>query len=114
MSFTEICTLSFLVHLHCFLNLMLYFTVGRPTKFDRVVKREVCQISTRGTRVYSVLDGEASESSTNYLLAISEKVIFNIFITKFTQRKFLKTQSNIQLQFECVKLNVERLFSNGL
>lgn len=48
--------------------------MGRPTKFDRVVKREVCQISTRGTRVYSVLDGEASESSTNYLLAISEKI----------------------------------------
>lgn len=64
--------------------------MGRPTKFDRVVKREVCQISTRGTRVYSVLDGEASESSTNYLLAISEKVIYFTCIIDLYQ-KVLKT-----------------------
>ncbi|XP_068210274.1 DNA mismatch repair protein Msh6 isoform X2 [Palaemon carinicauda] len=48
-------------------------TLSRPTKFDRVVRREICQISTKGTRVYSVLDGESSESSTSYLLALSER-----------------------------------------
>ncbi|XP_066983199.1 DNA mismatch repair protein Msh6 isoform X2 [Macrobrachium rosenbergii] len=48
-------------------------SMTKPTKFDRVVKREVCQISTKGTRVYSVLDGEPSESSTSYLLALVEK-----------------------------------------
>ncbi|XP_064101836.1 DNA mismatch repair protein Msh6-like [Macrobrachium nipponense] len=48
-------------------------SMTKPTKFDRVVKREVCQISTKGTRVYSVLDGEASESSTSYLLALAER-----------------------------------------
>lgn len=75
--FSYTCTASYLVILqYTTPNLIQHFSVGRPTKFDRVVKREVCQISTRGTRVYSVLDGEASESSTNYLLAISEKVIF--------------------------------------
>lgn len=49
--------------------------MNRPTKFDRVVRREVCQVSSKGTRVYSVLDGEASEASSSYLLAIAEKAV---------------------------------------
>lgn len=48
--------------------------LSRPTKFDRVVRREVCQVSSRGTRVYSFLDGEAAETSTSYLLALTERV----------------------------------------
>ncbi|KAK7074527.1 DNA mismatch repair protein msh6 [Halocaridina rubra] len=49
--------------------------LNRPTKFDRVVRREVCQVTTKATRVYSVLDGEASDSSTVYLLALTERPI---------------------------------------
>lgn len=45
----------------------------RPTKFDRVVKREVCRIITRGTQTYSVLDGAPSETQSKYLLSIKEK-----------------------------------------
>ncbi|XP_010728752.3 DNA mismatch repair protein Msh6 isoform X1 [Larimichthys crocea] len=47
--------------------------MAKPTKFDRVVKREVCRIITRGTQTYSVLDGAPSESQSKFLLSIKEK-----------------------------------------
>ncbi|KAM6922733.1 DNA mismatch repair protein Msh6 [Lycodopsis pacificus] len=48
-------------------------TMARPTKFDRVVRREVCRIITRGTQTYSVLDGAPSESQSKFLLSLKEK-----------------------------------------
>ncbi|XP_076831601.1 DNA mismatch repair protein Msh6 [Brachyhypopomus gauderio] len=48
-------------------------TMLRPTKYDRVVRREVCRIITRGTQTYSVLDGAPSESQSRYLLSVKEK-----------------------------------------
>ncbi|XP_034008066.1 DNA mismatch repair protein Msh6 [Trematomus bernacchii] len=47
--------------------------MARPTKFDRVVNREVCRIITRGTQTYSVLDGAPSESQSKFLLSLKEK-----------------------------------------
>ncbi|KAK1905050.1 DNA mismatch repair protein Msh6 [Dissostichus eleginoides] len=47
--------------------------MARPTKFDRVVSREVCRIITRGTQTYSVLDGAPSESQSKFLLSLKEK-----------------------------------------
>lgn len=47
--------------------------MSRPTKFDKVVKREICQISTRGTRVYTPLDVEPSTPNSNYLLSLVER-----------------------------------------
>ncbi|XP_076033999.1 DNA mismatch repair protein Msh6 isoform X2 [Oratosquilla oratoria] len=49
--------------------------IPRPTKFDKVVKREVCQLTTKGTRTYSVQDGDPTEDACNYLFAITEKVL---------------------------------------
>ncbi|KAL6487650.1 hypothetical protein MHYP_G00042760, partial [Metynnis hypsauchen] len=48
-------------------------TMARPTKFDRVVRREVCRVITRGTQTYSVLDGAPSEAQSKYLLSVKEK-----------------------------------------
>ncbi|MFT7806013.1 DNA mismatch repair protein Msh6 [Arapaima gigas] len=48
-------------------------TMARPTKFDRVVRREVCRVITRGTQTYSVLDGAPSETQSKYLLSVKEK-----------------------------------------
>lgn len=48
-------------------------TMARPTKFDRVVRREVCRVITRGTQTYSVLDGAPSEVQCKYLLSVKEK-----------------------------------------
>lgn len=47
--------------------------MGKPSKFDKVVKREICQISTKGTRVYTAQDVEASTPTSTYLLSIVEK-----------------------------------------
>lgn len=48
--------------------------MGKTTKFDRVVNREICQITSRGTRTFGILDGETKEAESNFLLAIAEKV----------------------------------------
>ncbi|XP_042560153.1 DNA mismatch repair protein Msh6-like [Clupea harengus] len=48
-------------------------SMARPTKFDRVVRREVCRVITRGTQTYSVLDGDPSESHSKYLLSVKER-----------------------------------------
>ncbi|RUS83473.1 hypothetical protein EGW08_008789 [Elysia chlorotica] len=42
-------------------------------KFDKVVKREVCQISTQGTRTYSHMDGDIGDHTSKYILAFCEK-----------------------------------------
>ncbi|XP_050687957.1 DNA mismatch repair protein Msh6-like isoform X2 [Eriocheir sinensis] len=47
--------------------------IARPTKFDRVVRREVCQKSSRGTMVYGIVDGDEREAATAHLLALAER-----------------------------------------
>ncbi|XP_072436706.1 DNA mismatch repair protein Msh6 [Chiloscyllium punctatum] len=47
-------------------------SLHHPTKFDRVVRREVCRVITKGTQTYSVLDGSAAESCSKYLLCFKE------------------------------------------
>ncbi|XP_071996415.1 DNA mismatch repair protein Msh6 [Engystomops pustulosus] len=49
-------------------------SMSHPTKFDKVVRREICRIITKGTQTYSVLDGSPSESHSKYLLTLKEKV----------------------------------------
>ncbi|XP_015283165.1 PREDICTED: DNA mismatch repair protein Msh6 isoform X1 [Gekko japonicus] len=46
-----------------------------PTKFDRVVRREICRIITKGTQTYSILEGDFSEDQNKYLLCVKEKVV---------------------------------------
>jgi len=45
---------------------------GKATKFDKVVAREICQLTTRGTRVNNFLDSDNFEGDPKYLLAIYE------------------------------------------
>lgn len=47
--------------------------MSKPTRYDKVVKREICQISTKGTRRYGFLDAQSNESNPAYLLAVTEK-----------------------------------------
>ncbi|XP_041361068.1 DNA mismatch repair protein Msh6-like [Gigantopelta aegis] len=47
--------------------------LSRPTKFDKVVRREVCRVTSKGTKTYRHADGDCSTNETNYLLAIAEK-----------------------------------------
>ncbi|XP_038669646.1 DNA mismatch repair protein Msh6 [Scyliorhinus canicula] len=48
-------------------------SLPHPTKYDRVVRREVCRIITKGTQTYSVLNGSSLESCNKYLLCVKEK-----------------------------------------
>ncbi|XP_073972274.1 DNA mismatch repair protein Msh6 isoform X2 [Rhodnius prolixus] len=45
----------------------------KATKFDKVVRREICQVTTKGTRIFTVAEGDAEDASSKYLLAIVEK-----------------------------------------
>ncbi|XP_043480249.1 probable DNA mismatch repair protein Msh6 [Leptopilina heterotoma] len=47
--------------------------MSKATKYDKVVNREICQISSKGTRVYTAQDGEITVPSSKYLLALTEK-----------------------------------------
>ena len=44
--------------------------MNRPTKFDKVVKREICAITTKATRRFGYMDKEASDDNAAYLLAV--------------------------------------------
>ncbi|XP_064652331.1 DNA mismatch repair protein Msh6-like [Lineus longissimus] len=43
------------------------------TKFDKVVRREICRITTKGTKTYSFIDGNPSDNQNAYLLSVVEK-----------------------------------------
>ncbi|XP_074105198.1 DNA mismatch repair protein Msh6-like [Cotesia typhae] len=46
---------------------------SRATKFDKIMRRELCQVVTRGTRVPTVLDIENFSSHSNYLMMLVEE-----------------------------------------
>ena len=45
----------------------------KPSKIDKVVAREVCQVMTKGTRINNFLDRDNYEGEPSYLLAILER-----------------------------------------
>lgn len=47
--------------------------LGNPTKFDKVVKREICRITSRGTRTNNFLDGDLCDAESSYFLVLTEK-----------------------------------------
>jgi hypothetical protein len=57
-----------------YIYIYFFFPEGKVTKFDKVVKREICQITTKGTRIFTVIDGDASSAENHYLFALTEKV----------------------------------------
>uniref|UniRef100_A0A914HRU2 DNA mismatch repair protein n=1 Tax=Globodera rostochiensis TaxID=31243 RepID=A0A914HRU2_GLORO len=50
--------------------------VSMSQEREKVVRREICRVTTRGTKTYGVQDGTDStvDSSPNYLMALAEKV----------------------------------------
>lgn len=46
----------------------------RTTKFNKVVRREVCQVVNKGTQVYGQLVEISNEYQPKYMLAVVEKV----------------------------------------
>lgn len=47
---------------------------GKGTKFDKVVRREICQISVKGTCLYGAQMQEARQDAPCYMLALAERV----------------------------------------
>ncbi|NXO76777.1 MSH6 protein, partial [Sitta europaea] len=48
-------------------------SAGPSSRFDKVVRREVCRIITKGTQTYSVMDCDPSENHSKFLLCVKEK-----------------------------------------
>jgi len=38
------------------------------------VRREICRITSKGTRTFGIIDGETNDAENSFLIAISEKV----------------------------------------
>ncbi len=45
----------------------------KGTKQDKTVKREICRITTPGTKTFNILDSEVSNTFSQYLYSIIEK-----------------------------------------
>lgn len=54
----------------------------RPTKFDKVVKREICQVVNRGTQVFGQQVEITNEHQPNYMTAVIEKVSLKSIISR--------------------------------
>ncbi|NWI79180.1 MSH6 protein, partial [Dryoscopus gambensis] len=48
-------------------------SAGHSTRSDKVVRREICRIITKGTQTYSVMDCDPSENHSKFLLSVKEK-----------------------------------------
>ncbi len=48
----------------------------KGTKQDKTVRREICRITTPGTKTFNILDSEVSNTFSQYLYSIIEKVLF--------------------------------------
>lgn len=46
----------------------------KTTKFDKVVCREICQVTNRGTQVFGQQVPLTNSHQANYMLAVTEKV----------------------------------------
>lgn len=49
----------------------------KKTREDKTVRREICRITTPGTKTFNLLDGEISNAFSQYLFSVIEKVILN-------------------------------------
>lgn len=54
--------------------------MSKPTKFDKVVNREVCQVVNKGTQVFGQQIRISNEFESHFMLAIAEQV------SNYTQR----------------------------
>ncbi|NXV10313.1 MSH6 protein, partial [Cettia cetti] len=48
-------------------------SVGNSARCDKVMRREICRIITKGTQTYSVMDCDPSENHSKFLLCVKEK-----------------------------------------
>ncbi|KAH9374422.1 hypothetical protein HPB48_014060 [Haemaphysalis longicornis] len=49
--------------------------MSRPSKFERVVRREICRITSRATRTFGAQDGQLCDPEPSFLLAIVHREV---------------------------------------
>jgi hypothetical protein len=55
---------------------LLFIQPGQKnTKFDKTMRREICRITTPGTKTPNILDNEFASTTHNYLFSVIEKVL---------------------------------------
>lgn len=60
-----------------------FLETGRKSKFDKTVRREICQITTPGTKTFNTLDNDNVFRESLYLLSIVEIVcLFKLNLKK--------------------------------
>lgn len=52
--------------------------VGKITKFDKVLKQEIFQVTSKGARVFMVQDGEPVEAGSVFLMTLIGKVTLDV------------------------------------
>jgi DNA mismatch repair protein MSH6 len=55
----------------------------RGQKLDKTVRREICKITTPGTKTFNVLDGQVSNAFSHYLFSFVEKVRLSFHVIIF-------------------------------
>lgn len=50
-------------------------TMGKCTKFDKVVRREACQVTSNATVIYTAQLPEGTREDRCYMLALSQRVM---------------------------------------
>lgn len=60
-------------------------TTRKAGKYDKVVRREICQVTTKASCVYGAQLTEAKQALPCYMLAIAEKVrVYNMIVNNNT------------------------------
>jgi DNA mismatch repair protein MSH6 len=67
--YTYLIKSNFRYSTYCF-----HLETGRKNKFDKTVRREICQITTPGTKTFNTLDNDNVFRESLYLLCVVEVV----------------------------------------
>jgi DNA mismatch repair protein MSH6 len=78
------------------LSHLFFLEPGRKNKFDKTVRREICQITTPGTKTFNTLDNDNVFRESLYLLSIVEivclfKISILLFFSYFSQLMIIKS-----------------------
>jgi hypothetical protein len=79
-------------------NSVLFLSAKSSSKLDKVVRREICSVQTKGTKRLSFIDGDTCESGSQFLLALCEKVCVQISINyKLREKLVYSTIENAEM-----------------
>ncbi len=75
-------------------------------KYERVVEREVCQVSTKGTRVNNFLDSENFEGDPRQAFFASLFTFSRFYFSFFMQSIFVNSEV-FRIQIHCIRIRLQ-------